>query len=198
MAAFCRYSTERGHKSKSSRGDFWGEFRESPPPSLRYVLTPLSQSLNLVIPPLWSGNSVQSMLITSPLSIMMPMINPKTSDVPGSLGSGNKKGAFGKPCLCPSFHGVLSSKALVYWLERKFVIFAAFTKTPLFLAGQRHGLPKAPFLGPRLETPSPEVSRKHAADHRLQTPTLSLQAFYPPTTNITNTIRPENSLMGEP
>ena len=41
----------------------------------------------------------------------------------------------------------LSSKALVYWSERN-VIFALFVKNPLVLAGQRHGLPKAPFWGP--------------------------------------------------
>ena len=44
----------------------------------------------------------------------------------------------------------LSSKALVLvWLERKFVISAVFVKNPVVLAGQRHGLPKAPLLGPR-------------------------------------------------
>ena len=44
-----------------------------------------------------------------------------------------------------------SSKALVfYWLELKFVIFAIFVRNPLALEGQRDGLPKAPFLGPRI------------------------------------------------
>ena len=42
----------------------------------------------------------------------------------------------------------LSSKTLVLLLERKFAIFAVFVKNHLFLAGQRHGVPKAPSLGP--------------------------------------------------
>ena len=48
-----------------------------------------------------------------------------------------------------SFHGVRAAKPLFYWLECRFVIFAIFVKNPLFLAGQKHGLPKAPFSGPR-------------------------------------------------
>ena len=48
-----------------------------------------------------------------------------------------------------SFHRVRAAKPLFYWLECRFVIFAIFVKTPLFLAGQKHGLPKAPFSGPR-------------------------------------------------
>ena len=53
-----------------------------------------------------------------------------------------------------SFHGVRAAKPLFYWLECRFVIFAIFVKNPLFLAGQKHGLPKAPLSGPR------EVPRK--------------------------------------
>ena len=49
-----------------------------------------------------------------------------------------------------SFHGVRAAKPLFYWLECRFVIFAIFVKNPLFLAGQKHGLPKAPFSGLRL------------------------------------------------
>ena len=45
--------------------------------------------------------------------------------------------------------GVRSANPLFYWLECRFVIFAIFVKNPLFLAGQKHGLPKAPFSGPR-------------------------------------------------
>ena len=48
-----------------------------------------------------------------------------------------------------AFHGVRAEKPLFYWLESRFVIFAIFVKKPLFLAGQKHGLPKAPFSGPR-------------------------------------------------
>ena len=47
-----------------------------------------------------------------------------------------------------SFHGVRAAKPLFYWLECRFVIFAIFVKNPLFLAGQKHGLPKAPFQDP--------------------------------------------------
>ena len=48
----------------------------------------------------------------------------------------------------------LSSKTLVFfWLERKFVIFAVFVKSPLVLAGQRYGFPKAPFLDPDSSDP---------------------------------------------
>ena len=43
-----------------------------------------------------------------------------------------------------------SSKALFYRLECRFVIFAIFVKNPLFLAGQKHDLPKTPFSGPRV------------------------------------------------
>ena len=45
--------------------------------------------------------------------------------------SGTKNHAFGKPCLCPRdtrhfcrFHGVWAALPLLYWVERKFVIFA--------------------------------------------------------------------------
>ena len=48
-----------------------------------------------------------------------------------------------------SFHGVRAAKPLFCWSECRFVIFAIFFKNPLFLAGQKHGLPKAPFSGPR-------------------------------------------------
>ena len=48
-----------------------------------------------------------------------------------------------------SFHGVWAAKPLFYWLECKFVIFVVFVRNPRFWAGQKHGLPKAPFLGPR-------------------------------------------------
>ena len=44
-----------------------------------------------------------------------------------------------------SFTG-LSKKALVYWLECKFVIFAVFVKKNSFGRGQRNGLPKTPFV----------------------------------------------------
>ena len=39
-------------------------------------------------------------------------------------------------------------QGLFYWVERKFAVFAVFVKNLSFLAGQRHGVPKAPFLGP--------------------------------------------------
>ena len=61
--------------------------------------------------------------------------------------------AFVTPAIFVIFvvHGVWAAKPLFYRLEREFVIFAVFVekqKKNLFLAGQRHGLPKAPFLGP--------------------------------------------------
>ena len=46
-----------------------------------------------------------------------------------------------------SFHGVRAAKPLFYWLECRFVIFAIFVKNPLYLAGQKHGLPKATVFG---------------------------------------------------
>ena len=55
-----------------------------------------------------------------------------------------------------------SSKALFYWLECRFVIFAIFVKTPLFLAGQKHGLPKAPFSGPRKKGRFMNFSQGHS------------------------------------
>ena len=54
---------------------------------------------------------------------------------------------------------------LFYQLERKFVIFAVFVENPLFLMRQRHGLPKAPFLGPRLLRPG---TRTQNATFRLK------------------------------
>ena len=48
-----------------------------------------------------------------------------------------------------SLRGARAAKHLFYWLECRFVIFAIFVKNPLFLAGQKHGLPKTPFSGPR-------------------------------------------------
>ena len=49
-----------------------------------------------------------------------------------------------------SFHRARAANALFYILERKFVIFGGFVqKKTFFLAGQRCGLPQAPFLGPR-------------------------------------------------
>ena len=79
---------------------------------------------------------------------------------PWGNNRGPRNGAFGKPCLCPRESRAIfvifvgsrdfeQQKPLFYWLGRKFVIFAVFVKNPLFLAGQKHGLPKAPFLGPR-------------------------------------------------
>ena len=58
-----------------------------------------------------------------------------------------------------SLHGVWAAKPLFYWLEREFVMSAVFVKKPPPYAGQRHGLPKAPFLGPRLQRVQ-RVSRK--------------------------------------
>ena len=51
-----------------------------------------------------------------------------------------------------SFHGVWAAKPLFYRFEGKFVIspFSKKKKT-FFLAGQRHGLPKAPFWDPDVE-----------------------------------------------
>ena len=43
----------------------------------------------------------------------------------------------------------LSSKTLVLLVRMQFVILTVFVKNPLFLAGQKHGLPQTPFLGPR-------------------------------------------------
>ena len=47
----------------------------------------------------------------------------------------------------------LSNKALVLPIRAQIrqLSFAVFIKNPLVLAGQRHGLPKAPFLGPQLK-----------------------------------------------
>ena len=47
------------------------------------------------------------------------------------------------------FHGVREAKPLFHWLECRIAVFAIFVKNTLFLAGQKHGLPKAPFSGPR-------------------------------------------------
>ena len=53
---------------------------------------------------------------------------------------------------------------MLYWLERKFVIFAIFVTSPLFLAGQRHGLPKAPFSGSRFLTKIEQVQGRCAVE----------------------------------
>ena len=42
-----------------------------------------------------------------------------------------------------------SSKALVLLVRMQIRHFRHFRQKPLFLAGQKHGLPKAPFSGPR-------------------------------------------------
>ena len=42
-----------------------------------------------------------------------------------------------------------SSKALVLLVRMQIRHFRHFRQNPLFLAGQKHGLPKAPFSGPR-------------------------------------------------
>ena len=43
----------------------------------------------------------------------------------------------------------LSSKTLVLLVRMQIRHFRRFRQNPLFLAGQKHGLPKAPFLGPQ-------------------------------------------------
>ena len=72
-----------------------------------------------------------------------------------------------------SFHGVRAAKPLFYWLECRFVIFAIFVRNPLFLAGQKHGLPKAPFSGPRRKCLCAFSGRHAGSSSTITSPTQS-------------------------
>ena len=67
---------------------------------------------------------------------------------------GPRNGAFGKPCPCPRDTRHFRHFRRFTGFEQQspcFQIrhFRQFRQNPLFLAGQKHGLPKAPFSGPR-------------------------------------------------
>ena len=73
------------------------------------------------------------------------------------FNSGSKKRSFGKPCLCMRdtrhfrrFTGFEQQRLCFISQNANSSFFAVFwsKKKPLF-GGQKHGLPKAPFLGPR-------------------------------------------------
>ena len=91
----------------------------------------------------------------------------------GYLVQGTTNHAFDKPCLClcdtrhfrhfRRFHGVSAGKPLLCSLERKFVIFAVFVRTPSFCRGAKARFTKAPFVGPRLvQRPTWETHRPNS------------------------------------
>ena len=59
----------------------------------------------------------------------------------------------------------LSSKALVLLVRMQIRHFAIFVKKPFFLVGQKHGLPKGPFSGPRKRGPFWRKRRKRRICH---------------------------------
>ena len=139
----------------------WGSDRAHKPPKARN--TKKIRKIYQIPHPGWGLENQKkitekktNMVIFGPLFVFISVISsysrgPTRFRVQETVLLVNHALARGTPAIFVIFvvSRVRAAKPLFYWLECRFVIFAIFVKNPLFLVGQKHGLPKAPFSGLR-------------------------------------------------